>query len=159
MPKRRVPSDEEDEASDNAHKSASEEEVVKKPKKPSAKSEKPKASCGHLDARDSYRPTAVLTVVPRHNQQRNKRRGRKLLRPMTASRLTKRGSNILTLGATDEQRFGSSKARNYTQTRFGKAEVTGIITQASRSLTSASISPLERTRNRARRGSPSRLRR
>ena len=48
MPKRRVPSDEEDEASDNTHKSASEEEVVKKSKKSSAKSEKSKASVAVL---------------------------------------------------------------------------------------------------------------
>ena len=52
MPKRRAPSDEEDEVKDNAHQSASEEEVVKKPKK-SPKSEKPKAS-----------GTALIRVAP-----------------------------------------------------------------------------------------------
>ena len=51
MPKRREPSDEEDEVSDNARKTVSEEETVKKSKKSSAKSEKPKAS------------TAILTRV------------------------------------------------------------------------------------------------
>jgi len=44
MPKRRAPSDEEDEVKDNAYQSVSEEEVVKKSKKSTSKSEKPKAS-------------------------------------------------------------------------------------------------------------------
>lgn len=42
MPKRRVPSDEEDEGHNDAQQSAFEEEVVKKPKKAPAKAEKPK---------------------------------------------------------------------------------------------------------------------
>jgi len=58
MPKRKVPSDEEGEVGDNAHQSASEEEVVKKTKKSTAKSEKPKAST-----------TALTRVTPINQQQ------------------------------------------------------------------------------------------
>jgi len=112
MPKRRVPSDEEDEASDNAQKNVSEEEVVKKSKKSSAKSEKPKASAAILTRVTPIDQPQFLTFVPRHNQPRNKRKRKKLLQSMRVSRLTKRESNILTLGATDEQRFASSKARH-----------------------------------------------
>lgn len=53
MPKRRATSDEEDEVQDNAHQSASEGETVKKSKKSTAKSEKPKA-----------RATTLMRVTP-----------------------------------------------------------------------------------------------
>lgn len=109
MPKRRVPSDEEDEVSDKAQQIASEEEVVKKSKKSTEKSEKVKASVALMH--DSYRPIAVLTFALRHNLARNRRRGKKL--PQTErSRLTKKGKNTLIWGATGEQRFASSKARH-----------------------------------------------
>lgn len=100
MPKRRAHSDEEDEVSENAAQNASEEEVVKKPKKSTAKSEKAKAS-SHL-ARDSYEPTAVLTFICRHNPARNREKGRKLLQMTEGSRLTKKGSNTLIWGGTGE---------------------------------------------------------
>jgi len=77
MPKRRVPSDEEDEASDNAEKIASEEEVVKKSKKSTTKPEKAKASA-RFDACDSYRPATVLTFALRHSLARNRRKEKKL---------------------------------------------------------------------------------
>ena len=92
---------------------------MKKPKKPSIKSEKPKASAA-TSARDPYRPTAVLTFVLRHNLARNRRKGKKLLQPMERSRLTKRGINTSTLGAVDGRRFASSKAR--IAPRYGSAK-------------------------------------
>ena len=151
MPKRRALSDEEDEVSDNAHQSASEEEVVKKSKKSTAKSEKAKAST-QFDACDSYRPTTVLTIIIRHNLAKNRRKEKRLLQMTERSRLTKRGTSTSILGVTDEQRFGSSKVRH--QTWFGKIEMTRITIQASHSSTSASILAPERTRNLGRRGSP-----
>lgn len=113
MPKRRVPSDEEDEANGNAHQSASEEEVVRKPKKSTVKSEKTKASA-RFDARYSYQPTAVLTFVLRHNPARSRRKKKKLLQATEVSRPTKKGIDMLIWDVVDEQRFASSKARHYT---------------------------------------------
>ena len=156
MPKRRAPSDEEDEASDNAHQSASGEEVVKKSKKSTTKSEKVKASA-HFDARDSYRPTIVLTLILRHSLAitKNRKKEKRPLQTTERSKLTKRGTSTLIWGVTGEQRFASSKARHHCgQIRFGKIEVTRITIQAFRWSTSASILAPGRTRNQGRRGSP-----
>ena len=108
MPKRRVPSDEEDEASDSAEQIAS-EEVVKKSKKSTTKPEKAKASA-RFDACDSYRPATVLTFALRHNLARNRRKEKKLSQT-ERSRPMKKGTNTLIWDATGEQRFASSKAR------------------------------------------------
>ena len=128
MPKRRAPSDDEGEVSDKAHQSASGEEVVKKSRKSAAKSEKAKASA-HFDARDSYRPTTVLTSVLRHNLPKNRRKEKRLRQMMERSRLTGRGTSTLIWGVTGGQRFASSKVHSrhhYSQTWFGKVEVTRI---------------------------------
>ena len=156
MPKRRAPSDEEDEVGDSVRQSASEEVVVKKSKKSTAKSEKAKASV-RFDGRDSYRPTAVLTFVLRHNlaTAKNRRKEKKLLQTTERSRLTKREISTLIWGVTGERRFASLKAcYQRGQTRFGKIEMTRITIQVSRSSTSASILAPRRTRNQGRRGSP-----
>lgn len=73
MPKRRAPSDEEDEVSGNAQQSAPEEEVVKKSKKSTTKSEKPKAS---PNTSTSMTPIDQLRNQPQDQSSKKQKKGK-----------------------------------------------------------------------------------
>ena len=119
MPKRRAPSDEEDEVKDNAHQSVSEGEVVKKPKKSSATSEKQKASAAKLMC---VTLSNNFSSALRRNLARNRKKGNRVLRSTERSKPTKRETNTSILGATDAQPFASSKARYFIRCGSAKSK-------------------------------------
>ena len=72
MPKRQVPSDEEDEVRDNAHQSASEEEVVKKSRESSEKTKASTANLIRMTPSNNFTSTLCLQAQPKKKQKKGK---------------------------------------------------------------------------------------
>lgn len=117
MPKRRVPSDEEDEVEDNAHQSVSEGEVVKKSKKPSATSEKPKAS-----ASDLMRVTLSNFGSDFRRQAQSSKKQKKGKQTTTADgevKTNEEGDKYIDLGRNRRATVRVFKGTSFCQMRFG----------------------------------------